>query len=199
MSYTARLQDNYRNVIVKEMMKKFKYDNVMQVPKLVKISLNMGVGGAVQDPKQLESALSELTLVTGQKAAATTAKKAISNFKLREGLKIGAKVTLRNTRMYEFLDRFLAMYVPRVRDFRGLPTNSFDGRGNYNMGLKEQIIFTEIDMDKVSKIRGLNFTFVTTAKTDAEALELFKLFGFPFKKNEKAEKALAEKAEKAGA
>lgn len=182
MAYSPRLQDAYRDDIVPQMMKAFEYKNVMQVPKLQKITLNMGVGAAVQDPKQLESALEELTLITGQKAAPAKAKKSISNFKLRDGMKIGAKVTIRGKRMYDFLDRFINVACPRIRDFRGLPNNSFDGRGNYNVGIKEQIVFTEIDMDKINRVRGLDINFVTSADSDAEAMELLKLFGMPFKK-----------------
>lgn len=182
MSFTPRLMETYRKDIVKEMMKKFSYKNVMQVPSLEKITLNMGVGSAVQDPKQLETALQELTLISGQKASPTAAKKAISNFKLREGIKIGCKTTLRGKRMYDFLDRFINIACPRIRDFRGLPKNSFDGRGNYGVGIKEQIVFTEIDMDKINKIRGMNINFVTSAKSDEEALELLRLFGMPLKK-----------------
>lgn len=182
MSYTPRLMETYRNEVVGEMTKKFNYKNVMQVPSLEKITINMGVGSAVQDPKSLESAIQEMTLISGQKAAYTEAKKAISNFKLREGMKIGCKTTLRGKRMYDFLDRFINIACPRIRDFRGLPKNSFDGRGNFGVGIKEQIIFTEIDMDKISKIRGMNINFVTSAKTDEEAKELLRLFGMPFKK-----------------
>lgn len=154
----------------------------MEVPKLEKISLNMGIGEASQDAKLLDSAIEDLTIISGQRPAITKAKKSISNFKLREGMKVGCRVTLRGVRMYEFLDRFINLAVPRVRDFRGLPTNSFDGKGNYSVGAKEQIIFPEINVDKVDRIRGLNITFVTTAKTDEEAFELLKYFGMPFKK-----------------
>lgn len=182
MSYTPTLMETYKTDVVKKMMKKFSYKNVMQVPSLEKITLNMGVGSAVQDPKQLEAALQELTLISGQKSAATAAKKAISNFKLREGVKIGCKATLRGKRMYDFLDRFINIACPRIRDFRGLSKNSFDGRGNYGVGIKEQIVFTEIDMDKVNRIRGMNINFVTSAKTDEEASELLRLFGMPLKK-----------------
>ena len=182
MAYSPNLLGLYRNDIVKGMMKTFKYKSVMQVPKLEKITLNVGVGEAVKDPKALESAINDLTLITGQRAAPTKAKKAISNFKLREGVNIGCKVTLRGQRMYDFLERFISIACPRIRDFRGLPKNSFDGRGNYNIGVKEHIIFTEIDIDKVSKIFGMNISFITSAQNDEEATELLKLFGMPFKK-----------------
>lgn len=182
MSYVPSLMETYRNDIVEQMMKKFNYKNVMEVPSIQKITLNMGVGSAVQDPKQLEVALDELTMIAGQKAAYTQAKNAISNFKLREGMKIGCKATMRGKRMYDFLFRFINLTAPRIRDFRGLSPKSFDGRGSYSCGIKEHIVFTEIDMDKVNRIRGLNVNIVTNAKTDEEALELLKLFGFPFKK-----------------
>jgi large subunit ribosomal protein L5 len=163
-------------------MKKFSYKNVNQVPKLVKIVVNMGVGEANENPKLLESAVEDLKLIVGQKPITTRARKAISNFKLREGAAIGCAVTLRRDRMFEFLDRLISMAIPRVRDFRGLSPTSFDGRGNYNLGLKEQIIFPEIDYDKVDKVRGLNITIVTTAKSNEEAYELLSAMGLPFRK-----------------
>jgi large subunit ribosomal protein L5 len=166
------------------MMKQFKYKNVMQVPKLEKISVNIGVGQATQDAKLLDVAVAELETITGQKAAITKAKKAISNFKLRQGLAIGARVTLRSNMMYEFLDRLISLAMPQIRDFRGISDRSFDGRGNYTLGIKEQIIFPEIDADRVTKISGMDITFVTTANTDMEAMELLKLFGVPFVKRE---------------
>jgi large subunit ribosomal protein L5 len=181
MSYIPRLKKQYQDEIVPALMKRFEYKNIMQVPKLQKIVLNMGVGEAIQDSKVLERAVEDLTLISGQKPAVTSAKKAISNFKLREGMKIGCRVTLRGDRMYEFLDRFINFATPRIRDFRGLP-NKFDGRGNYNVGIREQIVFPEINVDKIDKIRGLNITFVTNAASDEEAFELLKAFGMPFKK-----------------
>ncbi|GAB4128530.1 MAG: 50S ribosomal protein L5 [Ignavibacteriales bacterium] len=180
----CELFDKYKSEIIPEMMKKFSYKNVMQVPKLEKIVINMGVGDAVQDSKELENAVKELEAITGQKASLRTAKKSISNFKLREGMKIGAKVTLRKDSMYEFLKRLIAIALPRVRDFRGISDKSFDGRGNYTMGIKEQIIFPEINVDKISKVHGMDVTFVTTAKTDAEAYELLNAFGVPFRKKQ---------------
>ncbi len=167
-------------------MEQFQYKSIMQVPKLVKISINQGIGGATQDKKLVEFALNELTTVTGQKAVPTKARKAISNFKLREGMTIGARVTLRDERMYEFLDRFINISLPRVRDFRGISDKSFDGRGNYTMGITEQIIFPEIDIDKVNKITGMDITFVTTAETDAEALALLKELGLPFRSKQQS-------------
>jgi large subunit ribosomal protein L5 len=182
MAYNPNKLELYRKDIIKGMMSAFKYKSVMQVPKLEKITLNVGVGEAVKDPKALEAAINDLSLITGQKAAPTKAKKAISNFKLREGVNIGCKVTLRGQRMYDFLERFIAIACPRIRDFKGLPKNSFDGRGNYNIGVKEHIIFTEIDIDKVSKIFGMNISFITSAQNDEEATELLRQFGMPFKK-----------------
>ncbi len=179
-----RLAEKYKKDIIPAMMKKFNYKNVMQVPKLEKISVNIGVGGATQDAKLLETAVAELELITGQKAAITKAKKAISNFKLRQNLPIGARVTLRSRMMYEFMDRLISLAMPQIRDFRGISDRSFDGRGNYTLGIKEQIIFPEIDADRVTKISGMDVTFVTTAETDMEALELLKLFGVPFVKRE---------------
>lgn len=180
-SYTPRLKKTFSEEIVPALMKRFGYKNVMQVPKLKKISMNIGVGEAVQDSKLLEKAVDDLTLISGQKPAITKAKRSISNFKLREGMKIGCRVTLRGERMYEFLDRFINFATPRIRDFRGLP-DKFDGRGNFSIGVREQIIFPEINVDKMDKIRGLDITFVTSAETDEEAYELLKSFGMPFKK-----------------
>ena len=179
--YTPRLKTKYSDEIVARLQEKYSYKSVMQVPKLVKICLNQGLGDAVTDKKMVEQACDEMTLITGQKAVATKSKKDISNFKLRKGMPIGARVTLRGDKMYEFLDRFITSSLPRVRDFRGINPKGFDGRGNYSVGVTEQIIFPEIDLDKVSKITGLDITFVTSANTDAEALELLKLIGLPFK------------------
>ena len=180
----ARLAEIYKKEIVPELMKKFTYKSIMQVPKLNKIVVNMGVGAAVADQKLLEEAVKELETITGQKASIRKAKKAISNFKLREGVNIGAKVTLRRERMYEFLDRLVNVALPRVRDFRGLSDKSFDGRGNYTMGIKEQIIFPEINVDRITKILGMDVTMVTTAQNDNEAFELLQAFGVPFRKKE---------------
>lgn len=181
MKYQPRLKTKYREEIVSQLMEKFQYKSVMEVPKLTKICLSQGVGQATSDKKLVDVAVGELTLITGQKAVKTIARKSISNFKLREGMPIGAKVTLRNDRMYDFLDRLVTVTLPRVRDFRGLSDKSFDGRGNYTFGIPEQIVFLEIDLDKIPRITGMDITFVTTAKTDEEALELLKLLGFPFK------------------
>lgn len=181
MNYTPSLKKKYREEIVPALMEKFQYSSVMQVPKLQKICINQGLGAATQDKKLVDNALSELTMIAGQKAVPTKAKKSVSNFKLREGMTIGARVTLRDERMYEFLERLISVALPRVRDFRGINDKSFDGRGNYSMGITEQIIFPEIDLDKVSNITGMDITFVTSANTDAEALELLKLIGLPFK------------------
>jgi large subunit ribosomal protein L5 len=178
--YTPRFRALYDETIVKAMTEKFGYKNVMEVPKITKIVLNMGVGEATQDKKKVEQAAAEMTLIAGQKAVVTKAKKSIAQFKLREGMPIGAKVTLRRERMYEFLDRFVTIALPRVRDFRGLNPKSFDGRGNYATGLKEQLIFPEISYDKVDQMRGMDVIIATTAKTDDEARELLRLFGFPF-------------------
>ena len=175
-----RLHEEYKNKIKAEMLEKFGYDNVMQVPRLEKVVLNMGVGEAVQDSKKVQAAVADLTLIAGQKPVVTRAKKSIAGFKLREGMPIGAKVTLRRDRMFEFVDRLINIALPRVRDFRGLNPRSFDGRGNYSMGLKEQIVFPEIDYDKVDTIRGLDIIVVTTASTDDEARELLRGFNFPF-------------------
>lgn len=180
----ARLSKTYKDEIVPGLMQKFSYKSVMQVPKLHKIVINMGVGQATQDQKILEEAVRDLQTITGQKASIRKAKKAISNFKLRENLPIGAMVTLRRERMYEFLDRLINVALPRVRDFRGLPDKSFDGRGNYTIGIKEQIIFPEINVDKINRVMGMDVTFVTTAQTDNEAYELLQSFGFPFRKKE---------------
>lgn len=177
---TARLKALYRERIVPAMMEKFQYDNVMQVPRLEKIVVNRGIGQATSDKKLLEAAVEEFELITGQKPIITKSKRDISNFKLRKGMPIGCKVTLRRERMFEFLDRFINVAVPRMRDFRGLPDNGFDGRGNYNLGIKEQIIFPEINVDKIYKIAGMEVTFVTNAPTDKEAFEMLKLFGMPF-------------------
>ncbi len=178
---TPRLKEKYTGEVIPALMKRFGYKSIMQVPKLEKISLNRGVNGAVTDKKLVDIALDELTTLSGQKAMATMSKKDISNFKLRKGMPIGARVTLRGVKMYEFLDRLIAVALPRVRDFRGVNEKSFDGRGNYTMGVTEQIIFPEIDIDKVNKITGLDITFVTTAKNDEEAYELLKELGMPFK------------------
>ncbi len=179
-----RLHEAYKKESIPSLMKRFAYKSVMQVPKLEKISINVGVGQATQDPKLLDTAVKELETITGQRPAITKSKKAISNFKLREGMPIGCRVTLRRARMYEFLDRFISIALPRVRDFRGVSDKSFDGHGNYTLGIKEQIIFSEIDVDKVSRITGMDITFVTTAKTDLEAYELLKSFGLPFVKRQ---------------
>lgn len=178
----ARLKDLYNNEIVAAMTKKFGYQNVMEVPKIEKIVINMGVGEAKDNAKLLESAVKDLEVISGQKAVITKAKKSIANFKLREGMSIGCKVTLRGSKMYEFADRLINLALPRVRDFRGVNPNAFDGRGNYALGIKEQLIFPEIDFDKVDKVRGMDIIFVTTAKTDEEARELLTLFGMPFRK-----------------
>ncbi len=179
-AYKPRLKKLYEDRIVKAMTEKFGYTNPMQVPKLEKIVLNMGVGEATQDKKKVEQAAGEMTQIAGQKAVVTKAKKSIAQFKLREGMPIGCKVTLRRERMYEFLDRFVTIALPRVRDFRGLSDKSFDGRGNYATGLKEQLIFPEISYDQVDKIRGMDVIVTTSANTDEEARELLRLFGFPF-------------------
>ena len=179
--YSPRLADKYKKEVVPALMKRFNYDSIMQVPRLEKICLNRGVNGAVTDKKLVDVALDELTNISGQKAVPTMSKKDISNFKLRKNMPIGARVTLRGTKMYEFLDRLIATALPRVRDFRGINDKSFDGRGNYTMGVTEQIIFPEIDIDKVNKITGLDITFVTTAQTNEEAFELLKELGMPFR------------------
>ncbi len=178
----SRLKELYTTEIVDAMTKKFGYTNVMQVPKLDKIVINMGVGEAKENAKVLENAIKDMETITGQKAVMTTAKKSVANFKIREGMKIGCKTTLRGEKMYEFLDRLVNLALPRVRDFRGVNPNSFDGRGNYALGIKEQIIFPEIEYDKIDKTRGMDIIFVTTAKTDEEARELLRLFNMPFAK-----------------
>jgi large subunit ribosomal protein L5 len=178
----TRLKENYNNEIVDAMTKKFGYKNIMQVPKLEKIVVNMGVGEAKENSKILDSAMADLEKITGQKAVKTKAKNSVANFKLREGMPIGCKVTLRGDKMYEFLDRLVNLALPRVRDFRGVNPNAFDGRGNYALGIKEQLIFPEIEFDKVDKTRGMDVIFVTTAKTDEEARELLRLFNMPFQK-----------------
>lgn len=180
----ARLGERYKKDVIASLMKRFSYKSPMQVPRLEKIAINMGVGAATQDPKILDVAAKELEAITGQKVAITKSKKAISNFKLRENLPIGCRVTLRRGKMYEFLDRLISVALPRVRDFKGLPDKSFDGHGNYTLGIKEQIIFPEIDVDRISRVTGMDITFVTTAKTDAEAYELLKELGMPFVKRQ---------------
>ncbi len=178
----TRLKETYLNEIIDGMTKKFGYKNVMEVPKLNKIVINMGVGEAKENSKLLDSAVKDMETIAGQKAVITKSKKSIANFKLREGMPIGCKVTLRGEKMYEFADRLINLALPRVRDFRGVSDNSFDGRGNYALGIKEQVIFPEIEYDKIDKVRGMDIIFVTTAKTDEEARELLTLFGMPFKK-----------------
>lgn len=182
MKYIPRLKTKYLQQVVPTMMEQFNYSSVMQVPRLEKICINQGIGEATGDKKLVDMAAVELTTITGQKAVPTRARTSVSNFKLREGMPIGVRVTLRGERMYEFLDRFISIAMPRVRDFRGLNDKSFDGRGNYSIGVTEQIIFPEIDIDKVNKIMGMDITFVTTAQTDAEAFALLKEIGIPFKK-----------------
>lgn len=178
----TRLYETYKNEIVDAMTKKFGYKNVMQVPKLAKIVVNMGIGEAKENSKVLDAAVAELETITGQKAVTTKAKNSIANFKLREGMPIGCKVTLRGDKMYEFADRLINLALPRVRDFRGVNPNAFDGRGNYALGIKEQLIFPEIEYDQVDKVRGMDVIFVTTAHTDEEARELLTLFGMPYAK-----------------
>ena len=180
---SSRLKEAYYNEYVDAMTKKFGYTNVMQVPKLDKVVVNMGVGEAKENAKILESAMKDMETITGQKPIITKAKKSIANFKIREGMNIGCKVTLRGDKMYEFVDRLINLALPRVRDFRGVNPNAFDGRGNYALGIREQLIFPEIEYDKVDKVRGMDIIFVTTAKTDEEARELLSLFNMPFKKN----------------
>lgn len=181
IKYTPRLSDKYKKDVIPALMKRFNYDSVMQVPRVEKICLNRGVNGAVTDKKLVDVAVDELTLITGQKAVSTLSKKDISNFKLRKHMPIGARVTLRGTKMYEFLDRLISTALPRVRDFKGVNEKAFDGRGNYTLGVTEQIIFPEVDIDKVNKITGLDITIVTTAGTNEEAFELLKEMGMPFK------------------
>jgi len=182
MEYTPRLKQKYQEEIIPALMKEFSYKNVMQVPKLKKIAVNQGLGSAIADKKLIDTGIEEMTNITGQRAVSTKSKKDISNFKLRRDMPIGVRVTLRGDQMYEFLDRLISVAIPRVRDFRGISDKGFDGRGNYTFGVTEQIIFTEIDLDKVSKINGMDVTFVTTARTDKEAHALLKEFGLPFKK-----------------
>lgn len=176
----VNLLKHYREKVVPELMKKFNFKNVMEAPRLEKININVGVGAATADQKLIETTVKEIEAITGQKPAVVKAKKSVSNFKLREGMNIGVKLTLRNARMYEFLERFINISIPRIRDFRGLSDKSFDGRGNYSIGIKEQIIFPEINVDNVNRISGMDLTFVTTAKTDEESFELLKGFGLPF-------------------
>ena len=183
MNYIPRLKEEYNSRVVKNLKEIFSYKSIMQVPKLQKIVLSRGVGGAVADKKLIEHAVDELTLITGQKAVATISKKDVASFQLRKGMPIGAKVTLRGERMYEFLDRLVTTALPRVRDFQGVKTTGFDGRGNYTLGVTEQIIFPEIDIDKVNRINGMDITFVTSARTDQEAKSLLTELGIPFKKN----------------
>ena len=187
--YTPRMKAKYDADIVKAMTEKFGYTNPLQVPRLEKITLNMGVGEASQDKKKVTTAAEEMALIAGQKPVITRAKKSIAQFKLREGMPIGCKVTLRRDRMFEFLDRLITVAMPRIRDFRGVNPKSFDGRGNYAMGLKEQIVFPEISYDKIDKVRGMDIIVTTTAKTDEEARELLRLFGFPFQGDAEAKKA----------
>ncbi len=176
----SRLKDKYKSEVAPAMVAKFGYKNVMEIPKLEKIVINMGLGETKDNPKSFEQALSELTIIAGQKPVSTLAKKSVANFKVREGQKIGAKVTLRNERMYEFADKLMNIALPRVRDFRGVSAKAFDGRGNYALGIREQLLFPEIEYDKIEKIRGMEMIFVTTAKTDEEAKELLRLLGMPF-------------------
>lgn len=178
----ARFKEKYQSDVKKALMEKFQYSNAMEIPKIEKIVVNMGLGSAKDNNKIIQSAVEELKIITGQAPVVTKAKKSVANFKLRAGMAIGAKVTLRGNQMYEFLDRLVSIALPRVRDFRGVNSNSFDGRGNYTLGVKEQLIFPEINYDKVDAIRGMDITFVTTAKTDEEARELLKLMGMPFGK-----------------
>ncbi len=179
----ARLKDKYKSEAVPALQAKFKYSSCMQIPKLEKVVLNMGVGEVKDNPKAMDSAVSDMTLITGQKPVVTKAKKSVAAFKLRQGMNIGCKVTLRGERMYEFVDKLFNVAIPRVRDFRGVSNNSFDGRGNYSLGIKEQLIFPEVEYDKVDKVRGMDIVFVTTAKSDEEARELLKLLGMPFSQN----------------
>ena len=187
MSYTPRLKNEYKSNVVTRLMKEFSYDNVMQVPKLQKIVISKGVGAAVNDKKLIDHALNEITDISGQKAIATMSKKDVASFKLRKGMPVGVKVTLRGERMYEFLDRFVTTALPRVRDFNGVKSTGFDGRGNYNLGVTEQIIFPEINIDKINKISGMDITFVTSANNDTEAMKLLSELGLPFKKKNEAD------------
>ena len=177
----ARMKDRYQKEVVPALMKQFGYKNIMEVPRLEKVVINMGVGAAVQDPKQLDGAVRDMSLISGQKPVVTKAKKSIANFKIREGMRIGAKVTLRGDRMYEFLDKFFNVALPRVRDFGGVSPSSFDGRGNFAMGLREQLVFPEVDYDTIDKVRGMDIVIGTNAKTDEEARGLLKLMGMPFR------------------
>ncbi|HEX5554687.1 MAG TPA: 50S ribosomal protein L5 [Chitinophagaceae bacterium] len=188
-TYKPRLQEKYKNEVVGTLKTKFNYKSVMQVPRLQKICLNQGVNGAVADKKLIDASVTEMTSITGQQAVATMSKKDISNFKLRKGMPIGAKVTLRGVKMYEFLDRLISVSLPRVRDFKGVNEKAFDGRGNYTLGITEQIIFPEIDIDKVSKINGMDITFVTSAGSNEEAYELLKELGMPFRNNKKSDQS----------
>ena len=181
MTYIPRLKSKYKEEIVSALKEKFQYKSVMQVPRLEKIAINQGVGAAVTDKKLIDNSIKEMTTITGQQAISTKSKKDISNFKLRKGMPIGVRVTLRDNQMYEFLDRLIAVALPRIRDFKGINDKGFDGRGNYTLGVTEQIIFPEINIDKITKIQGMDITFVTRAQTDVEALELLKQFGLPFK------------------
>ena len=192
----ATLQEHYKNNVIKELTKQFGYQSSMQVPKITKITLNMGLGEAVADKKIIENAVNDISKIAGQKPVITKARKSVANFKVREGWPIGCKVTLRRERMYEFLERLISIAIPRIRDFRGLNAKSFDGRGNYSMGIKEQIAFPEISIDKVNKITGMDITFVTNTDSNKEALDLLKELGLPFKKNDAAEKAREEEIEK---
>jgi large subunit ribosomal protein L5 len=180
----SRLRERYKDEIAPALIKEFGYENVMQVPRLVKVSVNIGLGEAVQNAKALDAATSDLTAITGQKPVITRAKKSIANFKIRENMPIGAMVTMRGERMYEFLDRFLSVALPRIRDFQGAPANAFDGRGNYSIGIREQLIFPEIEYDKIDRIRGMQITIVTTAKTDEEARRFLQLLGVPFQRQQ---------------
>ncbi|HMN88892.1 MAG TPA: 50S ribosomal protein L5 [Saprospiraceae bacterium] len=186
MKYVPRFKEKYLKEVAPALMEQFQYDSVMEIPRLVKICLNQGVGAATQDKKLIDNAVAEMSLIAGQKAVAVKAKRSVSNFKLREGMPIGVRATLRNDQMYEFLDRLVTVALPRVRDFRGINDKSFDGKGNYSMGITEHIIFPEIDLDKVSRITGMDITFVTTAKTDAEALALLRLLGLPFRNQQRS-------------
>lgn len=183
MSYTPRLAEKYRKEVVPALMKEFGYKSIMQVPRLQKICLNQGLGKAIADKKLIDAGIDEMTMIAGQKAVATKSKKDISNFKLRQGMPVGVRVTLRGEKMYEFLDRLVTVSIPRIRDFRGINDKGFDGKGNYSFGVTEQIIFPEINIDKVNKINGMDITFVTTAESDKECHALLKEFGLPFKKN----------------
>jgi large subunit ribosomal protein L5 len=187
--YIPRLAKTYRETIMPEMKKRFDYDNTMRIPALKKIVVNMGLGIAKDEPQQLERGIEELTTITGQKPVVTRAKKSIANFNIREGMPIGVRVTLRGAKMYEFLDRFISLALPRVRDFNGVSDRSFDGSGNYSIGVQEQIIFPEIEYDKVDRIRGMDVTFVTSSETDEECFELLRLFGMPFVRREESQQA----------